>query len=352
MSSNPEVIELLEAYLETARKHRFGHVAISMVAHPNVCARDYAGDISLELGQRDVLATLHGLIDASIKNWTPPPRDESLDASYVRYNIANGPLGFDFLTWLIDAEMTRIRADAPAPLKVGFWLGKDADDRMNRDRRRMWLDNVFRPMLKLIGAVEDSTAIAGRCKEVFVPRDIVTASRAGEAVPMLKPILPWPSHGHVTITLREAAHSPHRNSSAAWLVFASHLAHRGEEIIFVRDTAKAQDPVPGFRTCHEASHDLETRMALYAAAKTNLFVSNGPASLCFYSRAPWMAFITAQAEDQQENCNSPNFWRESFAMNPGEQFPWSAPDQRLVWKRDTYENLLSAWNEYQCHLTN
>jgi len=52
--------------------------------------------------------------------------DETLDASHVCYKRRHtGPLGFDFIYWLVDAEMTRVREGAPAPLKVAFWCGQE-----------------------------------------------------------------------------------------------------------------------------------------------------------------------------------------------------------------------------------
>src|SRR4029079_2629381 len=101
---------------------------------------------------------LSASIGNSIDNYKLPERDESLDASYVCYDCCRGPLGFDFLNWLVDAEMIRIREGAPAPLKVGFWLGKSSEiigDELVWHRRQHWLKNVFRPLLQMIGAVED-----------------------------------------------------------------------------------------------------------------------------------------------------------------------------------------------------
>src|SRR5215467_3553685 len=248
--SHPEIVGLLEAYLRLARDNSFAHVAISMVGHPGIAVADFAGEISLEESQQEAMGILRRRLDASVENWSFPAQDESLDASFVRYNVANGPLGFDFLCWLIDAEMTRIREGAPAPLKVAFWCGRSPELIMSSDKRSMWLDNVFRPALALIGAVEDERAIFGRNKPVFVARDIVAASIAGETVPKFKsPVGSPASPGAVTITLREAAHDAHRNSAAdEWKKFCRYLEGNGERVIVVRDTAKAYQPFDTFET--------------------------------------------------------------------------------------------------------
>ena len=335
---NPEVIELLESYLETARLHPFGYVAIAMVGHPNVAAIDYGGDTALEISSREAVGLLTGRIQASIDNWSLPPSDPDLDASYVAYNLANNPLGYDFVTWLVDAEMTRAREGAPGPLKVGFWLGQDG--RLTATRR-LWLENVFRPALDLIGAREDSVAIRGQHKEFFVTRDIVGAYRAGEPVPVFRP-RKIPKIDAVTITLREAKHHPNRNSNvAAWMKFAAILRGQGERVIFVRDTAHAREPLEDFETCLPASVDLAVRAALYESSKANLFSSNGPFMLVLFGARPYLCFTPVK--DNWRGVGGREFWSKNMAVNPGDQFPWSAPDQRIVWQADTFENIMSAW---------
>ncbi len=350
---NSEVIELLEIYLDVARNNDFGHVAIAMVGHPSagtdkpVGAMDFAGENSLQLQAKEALGVLTKRLDDSLKNWALPPQDENLDASYACYNAAFGPLGYDFVVWLIDREMVRRRAGAPAPLKVGFWLGKNEQASPNRDIRLMWLTKVFRPALGLIGAVEDEQAIYGGRTNVYVARPIVDASRAGEDVPIFKsPLRVKPRHvGAVTITLRESDHWPHRNSDLeAWLKFAEHLRDQGRRVVFVRDTAKAFEPLGDFMTDPLASKDLQIRMALYEGAEANLFISNGPATLALFSDRPWLQFIRPEDEKSAYRPATAKGFEATTGVKVGEQYPWSAADQRLVWATDTYENILAAWN--------
>lgn len=344
VSGNSAVIELLEAYLEVAKYNDFGHIAIAMVGHPNVAATDFAGDIALELSTREALGILTGKVQKSIDDWSLPPRDESLDASYVCYNVANAPLGFDFLIWLVDQEMMRRRENAPGPLKVGFWLGLN-EGRINCDQRRMWLNKVFRPLLPMIGAVEDSTAIHGRHKEVYVPRDIVAAVNRGESAPRLRSVCQTKTDQAVTITLREAAHWSHRNSNLeAWLRFARDLRASGESVIFVRDTDKANVALEDFKTDPIASVDLDRRMALYESAKANLFVSNGPVGLALFGDRPWLQFVPVEDDSNPKyGPNTRKSWKDLMGIEIGGQFPWCAPDQRIVWLVDSYDNICAAW---------
>jgi hypothetical protein len=349
---NPEVIALLETYLAIAKEHKMGHVAISLCNYRGEGAPadfgccDYAGDIALEKSQQETVGMLYNKLGGSIANWELPPANEELDASHVRYNIAAGPLSFDFMTWLIDAEMTRVREGAPPPLRVAFWTGKE--EKVTPERS-MWLNNVFRPMLGFIGAVEDNTAIGGRHKELYVPRDIVAAYNAGERLPKITPprIIETPQ-APVTITLREAEHWEFRNSNLdAWCKFARLLMDRGEHVIFIRDTAKATEPLPGFMTYPLASVDLGERFSLYEAAKANLFVSNGPGGFAiFASRRPFLMFTPIEDEGCDFIANTPWFWKHKNGVEMGDQYPWFAEDQRIIWELDTYESILNAWNTY------
>lgn len=120
-SSSPDVIELLEDYLEAAKKNVFDHCAIVMCGHPNVAAIDVRGDISLEPIALEAAKSLHNRLATSVRSWTLPVRDDGLREDHVVYNLANGPLGYDFVVWLVDAVMTMRRAGLPGPLRVGFW---------------------------------------------------------------------------------------------------------------------------------------------------------------------------------------------------------------------------------------
>lgn len=348
---NPEVIALLETYLETAKKYHMGHVAISLATYRGEVAPcdfgccDFAGDVALEKSQLQAVGQLWRKLGGSIRNWDLPHVDEKLDLSHVCYNVAAGPLSFDYMIWLIDAEMTMRRAGLSGPLRVAFWVGRE--ERMTVEGS-IWLNNVFRPMLSFIGAVEDNYAIKGHHKELYVPGDIIKAYRAGEKLPVLKPPrVIEPAKRPITITLREAGHWSHRNSTLdAWCRFAKDLMDQGEHVIFIRDTVKSSEPLPGFMTYPLASVDIGERFSLYECAKVNLFVSNGPAGLATYGSRPFLIFIPIEANDTDFIANTPWFWMEKNGVEIGGQYPWFRPDQRFVWERDTYENIVNAWNTH------
>ena len=201
-------------------------------------------------------------------------------------------------------------------------------------------DNVIIPGIRFVGAVEDPTCIEhGRSMELYTAVHIVKACRRGEDVPLLTPsaeaVKAVSSIGakgpYLTITLREAAYSAHRNSNIGeWMKFAEYLDAQGERIIFVRDTKHAMDGVTGYETCPAASMDIDVRLALYEQARCNLFVPTGPWCLSVFGTRPWLCFNELNAMDPYPP-NTEQWWQQYQGISQGEQFPWSRPTQRIIW---------------------
>jgi FkbM family methyltransferase len=345
-NGNPQVIEMLEYWVEEARKGEIHHAALAAVKLNDQVAYDYAGVKGLEDRTQIALKTLTQELEMLRQARLIGPRNMNLGASYIEYHLTGTPICWDFLIWLVDAEMTRRRLKAPPPLRVAF-TREDELDKVGRD----FFENVFRPLLPLIGAVEDPDAIGGRHKPMYVPYDIVLASRAGEEVPRIgapdtarETMAGWLHDVEpVTITLREAPHWTHRNSNLeAWLKFAGDLERSGENVVFIRDTYRATEPLEGFATCPMAAWNVGLRMALYEKAKYNLFVSNGPAGLALFGDRPYLYFNNAR-KDKNYAPNNPEWWMKSQGIKEGESWPWALPSQKLIWKQDSYENLCEEW---------
>lgn len=348
---NAEVVQLLEIWLSRAREGKICHATITVCQLPNLMACDFAGVADMDFAIPYALDTLK-LKLGERHRIDSGPVPKNLTADYVCYNLGSCPTSFDFLTWLIEAEMTRIREGSPSPLKVAFARGQDGKAGLNTDHGRQMFGGVMRPLLGLIGAIEDQKAIGGRRNEWYVLKGIVEASRNGEAVPKLKPSIEAVKTvgsllegSPVTITFREQETWKHRNSNIeAWLKFSDYLESHGEQVIFVRDTAKAGEPLLGKQTFPLASMNLDVRMALYERAKCNLFIPTGPWNLAIFGTRPWLAFNAVSDEDPYI-CNRPKFWSESQGISVGEQFPWSSENQRIIWEADEYEVLRKAWDD-------
>jgi hypothetical protein len=117
----------------------------------------------------------------------------------------------------------------------------------------------------------------------------------------------------------------------------------------VRDTAKATEAFYGLETHSVASIDVQARLALYEQAKCNLFVSNGPATLAFFTERPWLMFAEPNEKDAYFP-NTPDGWKTFAGIAPGEQLPWSKPDQSIIWQADTFENMRAAWDALEWRL--
>jgi uncharacterized Rossmann fold enzyme len=314
-------------------------------------------NVALQLADMDCVVTVagDGLIPHIANEMARP-----MDPSAVCYDLAEAPASFDFMTWLVIAEMDRVRRGAPAPLRVAFAPGpkdgfRNDDLPLNAKERQGFLDNVLRPALAFVGAVEDESAVHGRTY-FYRFRDVVSACRAGEPVPQFK--APDDAKARMAeilrrrgitkppliITLREAAHWPERNSNlAAWCAFAKERHAEGHQIVFVRDTEWADDPLDGFVTIGAAAKDLQLRAALYESAHCNLFVANGPAALCIYSQTPFLMFKSLTPGSAWVP-GRPEWWA-SDGIEVGGQLPWSLSTQRITWTNDDLASINKAWRE-------
>jgi hypothetical protein len=352
VNGNKDAKKLLQQFLDLSQEDSIGYVAVIAAKEPNTFMIGFSGTVELEKVGLEGLKKAQTIISDNLLNRTLPEPNKELveDGSYVCYNVTTSPLSFDFLTWLVTMEQRRIKMNGPAPLKVGFWFGRDGKTGLTGmpDREGM-LNNVCRPAMKMIGAVEDPKATEGYYNEFFSYKYLVDAAKEGTSVPKFSTdvLSPIQEPGYVTITLRETTYWPHRNSRInEWLKFAEYLKGKGERVVFVRDTRVAEDPVPGFETCPVASRDLIQRCALYRDAKCNLFVANGPISLAYFGDAPWLKFF--EIDDQGAyNAAKSEYWRVCVGLDPAkeEQFPWSTDKQRICWKPDYFTNMAKAWDE-------
>ena len=354
---NPEVQQLLERWQTRAKQGKLSLVCIVGCESPVQMVADYAGIIGMEFAAYTGMDILKNRILMNLENRRQPTVDPKTSKSLVCYNFAKAPSSFDFLSWLVDAEMTRVRANAPSPLRVGFYWGAQTgpDDCLQTHTRRQMFENVIKPSLKLIGAIEDPEAIEGHSSDCYSLAPSAAHIAEGEkpvqfqaSMEARKKIADYlGGKKPVVITLRETTYWPHRNSNIdEWTKFAEYLKQKGEEVIFLRDTRYADEPLGEFTTYPEASKDLDLRTALYEASKLNMFVGNGPWVIALFGKSPWMMFAKPDIDDP---CfpNTPAGFKYYAGLTTGEQYSWATPDQRIVWEADTYETMVEAWEAWQ-----
>lgn len=356
---NPEVVALFQRWLDRAKQGRLAFGVVVACESPVHAISDHAGSLGLTYAANWGLDTAKLIIMEKAHSRHMVPENMS-GSDRVCYDVSKAPACFDFIAWLIIAEMNRRRAKAPFPLKVGFkMLDTPEEHEKHAKLRQGFYDNVILPSLAFVGAVRDNDSATAPVLERYTIGPIVEFAKAGEEVPLLKPseegmkavqdylMEATAGQAPVTITLREADYWNYRNSNMTeWLKVAEYLEDQGERVIFIRDTAKAMEPITGFDTCPAAALDLDIRLALYESAKCNLAVSNGPWMLMLHGSRPWLMFV-------ETNSMSPffpesdQFWTQWHGINPklNEQFPWSNPTQRIIWQRDNADNIIAAWEK-------
>jgi len=353
---NPEAIAVLERALETARSHGgVTYAAVAMIMGENMGSASCGGRAGLESVAQKVVHSLYFELERLQKEQMLGERNYGLDSSHVEYPLSGAaPLNWDFLVWLVDAEMTRRRLGGHPPLKV--WFAKR--DMLPKDRAGV-VDWVIEPLVELLGGIITPQAEGGRHKRIFVPSDIIARARAGEQVPRFRgtpkgrSVVASVLHGAkpVVITLRETNYLEFRNSNIeAWIQFGRYLQNaEGREVVFVRDTAKAFEPLEDFTIFPKAALDIQVRMALYEAAECNMFVSNGPGGLCIFSELPYIYLTNIKPEFMMYEPNSTEWWEREHGLAEGDQWPWAAANQRTVWATDDYDSICRAWNEWFHH---
>lgn len=270
----------------------------------------------------------------------------------VFYDLATSPASFNFMDFLLICEMERIDSGEdqidlhilPGPFN-GF--RQDAYSHSNSDSHREKMrDEVVLPMAKLLPSCRSIKMIAASDRPLkgfgvnerrySFPFYIVAAKRdiyPFRAARLLQ-VIPY---FDVTITLRECDYWPTRNSRIEeWLKVARWLKSRGLEVGFVRDTAKASEPIDHFPILPSASKNLLTRAAIYSNAKLNLFVNNGPAWLCLFMAAPCAVFKMTAPEHPLTN--DAYFAKHGFAR--GSIWPNLKKNQMVSWRDDNAADII------------
>lgn len=258
------------------------------------------------------------------------------------YDLAKGPVSYDFAVWLVKAMMWREDQGAERlhvnihPHTTGLggfarhWGGYDEAE----TSWRLW--NIVIPLCRL------ARATFTLMPERSVPlthfdhhaREIIAASRTGRQIPLLQPsgyaralAARWfvgDARDLVTITLRNTNDAARNSNSDAWREFQRAIGERFR-VVLIEDAGDALKVAGGYW----ASLSVDLRAALYERAAMNMMVCNGPSALCFYTGAPILQFNAGQGENWKKHY-------EFLGLREGDQFPWARADQRLVWRPDKF----------------
>lgn len=150
----------------------------------------------------------------------------------------------------------------------------------------------------------------------------------------------------VTISLRETGWWKSRQSNLDdWLVVGRAIRATGLDVIFVRDAAKAGEPLEDFAIAPTASVNSVARANLYASAAMNLGISNGPLWFAWFMAAPVLIFDPIH--DDEPCANAAHF--RACGLEPGQQLPNARPGQRIVWEKARPSAVLAAFDEAMAH---
>ena len=301
----------------------------------------------------------------------------------VFYDLGREPLTFDYLFFLVAADLKR-RAMGLDAIQLIFVPGEkggfraewpDYERIVDRESRRWRISNLLLPSLQMLPSCtghvccqtrREADLLARLARHVYpenyksespdtqgyavtAHQEVMAAGQAGKRVSVLtggeqarRFVDQWlmpRSRGRkvVSITLREYGYQKERNSNVtAWTAFARGLDPEEYFVVFIRDLECAMAPATGLfddLTIFEgAPLNLELRMALYERSYLNLGTSSGPMGLCrLNEKTPYLIFRLLTPGLPQATTE----WLTNLGIEIGaERHSFATPYQRLVWEDD------------------
>jgi hypothetical protein len=243
------------------------------------------------------------------------------------YDLCREPTTYDFAAWCVIAKTHGCD-------HVHFIIdGEIAHWKYPQDIAWARFGTILVPMCALAGM---TYSVGTRLQGESFPYNhgaVEKMFKEGGRIEKLRSVARAPRSGHVTITLRESFRNAYRNSNPeAWEKFKGYLKDRGEDVIV-------------FHECEAAPTNLHYRMAIYASAKMNLGVANGPMALCIFSEAPYITLNQLPTPPAGVACIDVRRLAEVVGFPEGSQYSFRNARQKLVYKPDTFENIVEAYED-------
>lgn len=270
------------------------------------------------------------------------------------YDFARCPPSYDVVAFLAHAELERLRRAEefidihilPGP-KEGF--RRDSMFPFTTAERIHWRDNVVVPICKLLPSVRSVTVDTDRSVEGWgkgeyhVSLPAIMSALRQNCRPLRAAPIGFGKEDWITFTLREADHHPLRNSKVGeWVNAARELKSRGRNVVVIRDSYYSEVPLMTVPTSGAAARDLICRAAIYASAKLNVGICNGPMWLSIFMDAPTL--MLRPTTNEAKGCYDDQFYAR-WGLPRGSQLPNSPPYQKLVWEDDLCDNIVRAVEE-------
>jgi hypothetical protein len=310
------------------------------------------------------------------------------DALYAFYDLGVAPISFDFLWFLVGAELERQRRGLAAIHAVIVpgphgGLRKESSELeriIDPSARKARVNTMLVPACALLPSVAGITLASSRTQaeelvnlaggNVFPARyepafpsypgphePLRAARKDGTRIGVLRAtaadlraVDDWlAARGCasqvVSITLRSYDYVPERNSNInSWISFAQRLDPARFSVVFVPDTSQCFKGLPAelkdFPVFVEAAMVLGLRMALYQRAYMNLGVNNGPMGLCWLNDVT--RYITFKILSDAAPQTAPEYMK-FLGFEIGQSLPFATPWQQWVWEEDELEVIDSAF---------
>jgi hypothetical protein len=223
------------------------------------------------------------------------------------YDLRHRIVTYDFFYWLVYVQIlgaTEIVIN-PSEIKSSKYPLDEAKERLN---------NFILPGPALAGLPcrigNDGVDCGSHKVDEFVKLDL---SKFHRLQSVFKPY-----NAEYTVTLRRTVRKTYRNSDEPlWREFAKKIGAVVIEDYYVKPIG------------------LYERMALYAGAKMNFGVTNGPMALLMITSYPAMMW----------DCSSSIKGFRRHGINVGDSFPWLLPSQSMKWEKPTMELLMGTMDK-------
>ncbi len=311
------------------------------------------------------------------------------DVLFAFYDLNWMPASFDFASFLMDAEIARVKAGLarihvvviPGNLDNNKLVNDDQEAAVDQFSRRWRLHNLLLPLLPFYPSVSgfavaeprlEAMRMLASCKHAYPVReelgvkDIAAIFQSlmlnlASCDGCLRPEAPFQGKRYVrhwmdrhlgqgrlpiAITLRDAGYSPERNSNIeVWGEFARGLDSTRYAPFFIPDTDTAflgpPQALAGFPWFSDASFNLGLRFAANEMAYLNLLTSGGASTLCSYSKSVrylYLKQVVAEAAEASEA------YLRRLGHTPGQNVPFAGPFQKWIWQDDTLEVIESEFH--------
>jgi len=309
------------------------------------------------------------------------------DTLTVIYDLRVEPLTYDFLIFLVDAEMERRKrnlAGINLIIAPGDFSGFNKEWRVEADAEKAYrIHNLLVPIVQLLpckvyfhfcSTRKDARILwqtlpnnfpaqhnflkpsqrhryyliknrieKGECSFVF----------ADNVEPYRTQVTRWLQQNKirpekmVTITLRETFRATSRNSKLSeWYKLADILNQRGYDVVFVRDVNRCFEPL-AYKGKHKVFDapclNVVVRKELYQCGFANLLINNGVAVINYFHEAIRylsVGLINPDYPDCSEEVISGLGYSKHAIIGAK---PW----QRVSWESDNFENLLNEFNKLE-----